>query len=189
MLTKEGCLRRQERLRNRLEESHVDATIICDPANVYYLTGWMAHPRLPVCAVLTNEGVCSLIAADQPEPSAAHKVYRYNGRLGGGSRRTSFRRSRRGFAKTLMSCGTHRGTSELRRPAYPSGSQRFSKRKNWSARTSCPICDNCVGARTRMSWPSYGDLSRLPKLLTPWAGRWLNPDAPSWRSTTPCTRQ
>ena len=39
MLTKAGCTARQQRLRERLAAQNVEAAVIADPRDVYYLTG------------------------------------------------------------------------------------------------------------------------------------------------------
>ena len=49
MLTQAGCRARQERFRSLLTARALDAAILYDPNEIYYLTGflipdWLAHP-------------------------------------------------------------------------------------------------------------------------------------------------
>ena len=63
MLTQAGCLSRQERFRALLSRLRLDAAIISDANEIYYLTGflipdWLAHPA---ALYLETEGESILV--------------------------------------------------------------------------------------------------------------------------------
>ena len=72
MLTLDGCRTRQDRFRALLQSQGVDAAVISDPRDVYYLTGFLApsQPPLPVLLYVETRGR-SILAAHTDEGEAA----------------------------------------------------------------------------------------------------------------------
>jgi Xaa-Pro dipeptidase len=70
VLTQDGCKGRQERLRALLERAEIDAAVVSDPRDVYYLTGFLAPsmPAFPVLLYLEANGrsVLATHTADLP---------------------------------------------------------------------------------------------------------------------------
>jgi Xaa-Pro aminopeptidase len=64
MLTREGCLDRQRRLRERLATNNLDAAVISDRRDVYYLTGLLVPDHLFVLLTLETDGESRLVAPD-----------------------------------------------------------------------------------------------------------------------------
>ncbi|MCC6314137.1 MAG: aminopeptidase P family protein [Thermomicrobiales bacterium] len=64
MLTRKGCLTRQDRLRALLAEQGIGAVVVSDPRDVYYLSGFLApvEPPLPAMLYLETEGQTLLAA-------------------------------------------------------------------------------------------------------------------------------
>src|SRR4030095_5099986 len=58
MLTLDGCRRRQERLRELLAREDLDAALISDSRDVYYLSGFLPSgpPSFPVLLYLETNG-------------------------------------------------------------------------------------------------------------------------------------
>lgn len=61
MLTKEGCLNRQARLRDALEVKGIDLAVITSVNLVYYFTGVLADPKFPQVLVLRTDGKSCLV--------------------------------------------------------------------------------------------------------------------------------
>lgn len=61
MLTMDGCMVRQERFRRLLEKHDVDAAIITDPRDIYYLTGLLIE-RFPALLYIETEDSCCLVS-------------------------------------------------------------------------------------------------------------------------------
>ncbi|MFN8371284.1 MAG: Xaa-Pro peptidase family protein [Anaerolineae bacterium] len=73
MLTREGCLQRQARFKQRLAELKIEATVISDARDIYYFTGMLLTPYLfsiPCCLWLDTQGNDWLIA-----PMVDQQVY------------------------------------------------------------------------------------------------------------------
>ena len=72
MLTKEGCQKRQERLRQRLSDAGVDAIAIVHPVEIYYFTGVLlpeTFPAQPALLWIQTDGSSWLAAhSDAGEP-------------------------------------------------------------------------------------------------------------------------
>jgi Xaa-Pro aminopeptidase len=65
MLTQTGCLQRQQRLREKLNEARLDAAVMTDRHEIYYFTGLLLQPQpftLPVVLWLEVQGGSWLIA-------------------------------------------------------------------------------------------------------------------------------
>src|SRR5579875_2523333 len=62
MLTPDGCRGRQRRLRRQLDALRLDAAILTDHRDVYYLTGQLLPERLPVFFLLGTEADGWLVA-------------------------------------------------------------------------------------------------------------------------------
>jgi Xaa-Pro aminopeptidase len=67
MLTHDGCRTRQQRLRQGLQALRLDAAIITDHRDVYYLTGRLFPERLPVFLLLETEGGGWLVSPHEME--------------------------------------------------------------------------------------------------------------------------
>lgn len=61
MLTMDGCMVRQERFRRLLEKHDVDAALISDPRDIYYLTGLLLE-RFPALLYIETEDSCWLVS-------------------------------------------------------------------------------------------------------------------------------
>lgn len=64
MLTKEGCLQRQMRLKQWLADNGIEAAVITDARDVYYFTGLLLTPypfSIPCCLWLETQGAGCLI--------------------------------------------------------------------------------------------------------------------------------
>jgi Xaa-Pro aminopeptidase len=74
MLTIEGCRARQERFRARLAAARLEAAVITDPRDVYYLTG-LLPASFPVCLYLPAAGDSLLIChTDAGEVAVADRL-------------------------------------------------------------------------------------------------------------------
>ena len=71
MLTREGCQARQERFRTLLAEQRLDAAVVSDPREIYYLTGLLlpSVPAFPALLYLETGGA-SWLAAHTAEGEA-----------------------------------------------------------------------------------------------------------------------
>lgn len=61
MLTMDGCRVRQERFRRMLERRDLDAALISDPLDIYYLTGLLLE-RFPALLYMETEDSCWLVS-------------------------------------------------------------------------------------------------------------------------------
>ncbi len=61
VLSKEGCLTRQHRMRERMQELQIDAVFISDLRDIYYFTGLLLH-LWPACLMLGLDGSSWLAA-------------------------------------------------------------------------------------------------------------------------------
>jgi Xaa-Pro dipeptidase len=61
MLTEDGCRVRQERFRRAMERHDIDAAVISDPREIYYLTGILIE-RFPALLYVETEDSCWLVA-------------------------------------------------------------------------------------------------------------------------------
>ncbi len=61
MLTQQGCLSRQERFRQCLASLELDAAVVTDYRDVYYLTGMLPPETLPACLLFKSDGGTCLI--------------------------------------------------------------------------------------------------------------------------------
>lgn len=61
MLTMDGCRVRQERFRRMLEKNDLDAAVISDPREIYYLTGLLLE-RFPALLYVETEGSSWLVS-------------------------------------------------------------------------------------------------------------------------------
>jgi Xaa-Pro aminopeptidase len=74
MLTQAGCMARQERFRARLDSAGIDAAVISDPRDVYYLTGLLPG-AFPIFFYLRSNGESLLIAhTDEGEALATDRL-------------------------------------------------------------------------------------------------------------------
>ncbi|MEA2531399.1 MAG: Xaa-Pro dipeptidase [Thermomicrobiales bacterium] len=83
MLTQEGCRTRQERFRALLAREGIDAAVISDPRDVYYLTGFLASGPmpLPVLLYLESDGRSVLAAPNADDPAAVDERATYEPHL------------------------------------------------------------------------------------------------------------
>ena len=68
LLTLEGCLDRQRRLRALLSEQRMDAAMIVHPHHIHLLSGWWMRPIFqPVLLITPDRSVLALpCATDDP---------------------------------------------------------------------------------------------------------------------------
>jgi Xaa-Pro aminopeptidase len=86
MLTQEGCLARQKRLRERLSAQNLDAAVLTHYLEIYYFTGILLPQRFPACLFLSTEGGSRLVSHSGPSAPnvdeslvyAWHKGYTMN---------------------------------------------------------------------------------------------------------------
>lgn len=64
MLTREGCLARQDTLRNILHARKLRGAILTDPHEIYYFTGWLRSSEHPEALILHDRTI--LISAETP---------------------------------------------------------------------------------------------------------------------------
>jgi Xaa-Pro aminopeptidase len=88
MLTKDGCLTRQDRLRQYLIENHLDAALITDRHDIYYFTGKLL-PVMPVTLPgifwLRADGETFLIAPEVSYEPYVNEFIAYSHNSGGTS--------------------------------------------------------------------------------------------------------
>jgi len=76
MLTMDGCRRRQERLLEAMRDEGLDVLFVTNYKHVYYLTG-LLETRLPVGALVRQEGEVGLLAPEGGAETAADRLYSY----------------------------------------------------------------------------------------------------------------
>ena len=76
MLTMEGCRRRQERLLEAMRDEGLDVLVLTHFKHVYYLTG-LLETRLPVGALVRQQGEVWLLAPEGGAETAADRLYSY----------------------------------------------------------------------------------------------------------------
>ena len=64
MLTRQGCLERQRRIRQRLATDHIDAIVLSDRRDVYYFTGVLVPETYSVLMMLETGGGSWLVVPD-----------------------------------------------------------------------------------------------------------------------------
>jgi Xaa-Pro aminopeptidase len=70
-LTNEGCRLRQKKLLSEMEHHGICVSIIGNPKNVLYLTGYTTHPFHSSAVILDLRGRCTLIAPETEEDFSA----------------------------------------------------------------------------------------------------------------------
>ncbi len=70
-LTVDGCLSRQSRLRQRLEQLELDAALITDQRHVYYFTGFWARSLFAPAVLIKRDGDTILTAPLPPQTAMA----------------------------------------------------------------------------------------------------------------------
>src|SRR3954447_12405888 len=85
MLSKSGCLARQQRFRGVLESLKLDAALITDPREVYYFTGLpFSDILLDPSTLVIETGGATWLASGNPEiPAAADQRAEYVVHVGG----------------------------------------------------------------------------------------------------------
>jgi Xaa-Pro aminopeptidase len=86
LLTREGCRARQERLRQRLSDSNLDAIILVHPAEIYYFTGVLlpeSFPGQPGLLWIETAGDSWLAAHSDDGDPLVDACYTYDSDLGG----------------------------------------------------------------------------------------------------------
>ena len=74
MLTMDGCRSRQERFRERLSQAGIDAAVVTDPRDVYYLTG-LLPANFPVFLYLpVGNGGFLVCHTDEGEVAVADRL-------------------------------------------------------------------------------------------------------------------
>lgn len=67
MLTREGCVARQQRLLREMEANGWDLFLTCDFRTVYYFSGWLSDATVPTVFALQADGTSTLIASGADE--------------------------------------------------------------------------------------------------------------------------
>ena len=76
-LTADGCRRRQDRLRQQLEHSGLEAALICDRRHVRYFTGYWVRGIFAPQLLIPPEGQAVLVTPFPPETETAAEVVVY----------------------------------------------------------------------------------------------------------------
>ena len=74
MLTREGCQARQQRLLGEMQANRWDVFATSDYRTVYYLTGALSEPTVPVVFALRQDGTSVLITAVKEEACAGETI-------------------------------------------------------------------------------------------------------------------
>lgn len=86
MLTREGCLQRQKRLRALMGEHTLDAVIVSDPRDIYYFTGVLLSHHIhamPCCLWLEATGEAWAILPETSDKPTLEEVFFYESAVEG----------------------------------------------------------------------------------------------------------
>ncbi|NKB70404.1 MAG: M24 family metallopeptidase [Candidatus Latescibacteria bacterium] len=84
MLTAQGCLTRQQRLRRRLAAQDLDAALLTHPLEIYYFTGILLPTdfELPACLYLATKGSSWLVACTDEGAQCVDHCHTYPFQVG-----------------------------------------------------------------------------------------------------------
>jgi Xaa-Pro aminopeptidase len=82
MLTTEGCLQRQKRLREKLAAQNIDAAVITHYLEIYYFTGALLNEAHPGCLYLETNGTTWLVAASEVDSECVDDCIVYDWAIG-----------------------------------------------------------------------------------------------------------
>lgn len=86
MLTQEGCLQRQLRLRQKMAEINIDAIILIDPREIYYFTGLLLSShifQMPCCLWIERGGEIWAILPETNDKPYLDEYFSYKSNLAG----------------------------------------------------------------------------------------------------------
>ena len=86
MLTQEGCLQRQIRLRQMMAERGIDAIILSDPREIYYFTGLLLSQhifQMPCCLWIETGGETWAILPETIDKPYLDEYLSYQSNLAG----------------------------------------------------------------------------------------------------------
>lgn len=69
LLTKDGCLERQRRLRELLAQENVPAAMVVNPHHIHYLTGWWMRPIFQPILLITQETSTLALPYESDDPA------------------------------------------------------------------------------------------------------------------------
>ncbi|MDA0837774.1 MAG: Xaa-Pro peptidase family protein [Planctomycetota bacterium] len=105
MLTTEGCLQRQKRLREKLTGQDIDAAIITHYLEIYYFTGVLLNEAHPGCLYLETSGSTWLVAASNVDSECLDDCIVYDWAIGFTAHQDLTRRACENVSARLQSAG------------------------------------------------------------------------------------